>query len=434
MKTGENTEYKIGLLGASFDTGNLGVSALAESSIKVILNKWPNAQVTLIGNGYEPKEHNLLLCGKQLCIKSIPIRFSKNIFLPCHFLKFVFYGLMMKILPGAFLKNALLNRNLYFKSLYELDIAADITGGDSFSDIYGSWRFLNGFFIKWLMIFLGKKLFFLPQTYGPFQKRGTKILAKYILKRSSMIYSRDRESLEYVRHLLNYHNENGKVRYVPDIAFILDSHKPEHIDVGTLLNAKKESSILIGINISGLLFNGGYTNNNMFGLKTSYSSLIFSVIESLLENKSVTILLIPHVFPPADLEIESDPDACKKVYNKLGEKYENRIFVVQGNYNHNEIKYIIGLCDFFIGSRMHSCVAALSQMIPAVGLAYSKKFSGVFESIDMGELVIDLRSQEESGILLSIQEAIIKRETIKSKLLQQIPIAQKAIFNTFSSV
>ena len=37
------------LLGASFSTGNLGVSALAWSSIKIIRARWPDARIVLVG-------------------------------------------------------------------------------------------------------------------------------------------------------------------------------------------------------------------------------------------------------------------------------------------------------------------------------------------------------------------------------------------------
>jgi hypothetical protein len=167
----ENTELKIGLLGASFDTGNLGVSALAESSIKIILNKWPNAKIYLLGSGYEYSEFNLNMADRSIDIKNIPVRFSKNIFLPYHFIKFVINGLIIKILPGKSLKSNWAKRNQYFNTLYEMDLAVDITGGDSFSDIYGLRRFIFGFLQKWLIIFLGKKLVFLQQTYGPLIKR-----------------------------------------------------------------------------------------------------------------------------------------------------------------------------------------------------------------------------------------------------------------------
>ena len=78
----ENKNIKIGLLGASFNTGKLGVSALADSSIKVILNRWPNAEVVLLGSGYAPDQRELFFMGRGISIRTLPIRFSKNIFLP----------------------------------------------------------------------------------------------------------------------------------------------------------------------------------------------------------------------------------------------------------------------------------------------------------------------------------------------------------------
>lgn len=430
MKISENSELKIGLLGASFDTGNLGVSALAESSIKIIFHKWPNARVTLVGSGYTPKEHSLFLSDKQVCIKTVLIRFSKNILLPYHFLWFTLYGLIVKILPGASLKNSLVNRNQYFKTLYEMDLAVDITGGDSFSDIYGMRRFILSFLNKWLIIFLGKKLVFLPQTYGPFKKNITRILAKYILRCASIIYARDKESLEYVKNLLQNNKENGKVRFTPDVAFILDPREPEHLDIGSLSTIRKNNSILIGINISGLLFRGGYTKTNMFELRTNYAQVVPEIIESLLKDQRTLILLIPHVFPLPEFEFISDLNACMKVYEQLSQQYRDRVFLARGQYNHNEIKYIIGMCDFFIGSRMHSCIAAMSQYIPAVGIAYSKKFNGVFESIGMAEYVADARILSKKQILNIIESALRRMDKTRKHLERIIPGVKDEILNS----
>ena len=47
------------------------------------------------------------------------------------------------------------------------------------------------------------------------------------------------------------------------------------------------------------------------------------------------------------------------------------------------MKYLIGQCDFFVGSRMHSCIAAVSQCVPAVSIAYSDKFIGVMATLGL---------------------------------------------------
>jgi len=424
---------KVSVLGASFDTGNLGVSALAESSIKIILNKWPSAEIILLGSGYEPHQHRLSIAGKEIYVRTLPIRFCRNIFLPYHFLRLMFYGLLVKILPMSQLKDTLVSHNPYFRLFYETDLVADITGGDSFSDIYGFRRFFLGFLRKWLVIFLGKKLIMLPQTYGPFKRNIAKAMAKYILKRADTIYSRDRDGSEYVKNLLGSNTQNGKVQFVPDVAFVLDSRKPTDFDASPLSQIS-ENTTVVGVNISGLLFNGGYTQDNMFGLKTDYRTLIPAVIRMLLENKDVVVLLVPHVFPATGYEVESDPNVCLKVYQQLREKYPGRIFLVEGKYDQGEMKHIIGLCDFFIGSRMHSCIAALSQGIPAIGLAYSKKFEGVFRSVNAEHFVIDMRSRDHDEILKAIAEAYEDRLAAAKQLAEIVPMIREEVLKLFADI
>jgi polysaccharide pyruvyl transferase WcaK-like protein len=90
------------------------------------------------------------------------------------------------------------------------------------------------------------------------------------------------------------------------------------------------------------------------------------------------------------------------------------------------------MCDFFIGSRMHACIAALSQCIPTVGIAYSKKFSGVFESIQVGHLVADPRIINEKKILEIIENAFDDRQNIKEGLQKMIPQVKKQILSIFA--
>jgi len=429
----EKKDVKVGLLGACFETGNMGVSALAESSIKLILNRWPDAQVTLVGSTVEPQEHRLLLMGKELSVKTLPIRFSKNLRLPTHFFWYAFYGFLAKLMPRSWFKKKLAHRNPYFETLYEMNIVLDITGGDSFSDIYGMKRFFLGFLQKWLMLFLGKQFILLPQTYGPFKKKLPRRMARHILKRAGAVYSRDRQGLDYTKNLLNIHTENGKLRFAPDVAFVLDPREPQTMDIGSLSDVRTKDSVVVGLNISGLLFSGGYTRDNMFGLQTDYQGIIESVVDYLMTDDRTLVLLVPHVFRP-DWPEEDDPRACQQMYAKLKEKYCGRIFLTQGTYNQNEIKYVIGICNFFIGSRMHSCIAALSQSIPAVGIAYSKKFKGVFDSVGLEHCVAEVYQCDKDELLSIVKKAFENRDQIRTQLNNILPDVKANILNMFETV
>jgi polysaccharide pyruvyl transferase WcaK-like protein len=372
--------------------------------------------------------------GKQICVKTLPTRFSKNLLLPYHFLWLALCALIIKMLRSSQLRSAIVEHYSYFKTLYETDLVADITGGDSFSDIYGFRRFLLGFLRKWLVIFLGKKFILLPQTYGPFKSSMVKAMAKYILNRASIIYSRDQEGVEYVRQLIVTSNgSSNKLRFAPDVAFVLDSRAPKHVNTDPPLATQAKELILVGFNINGLLFNGGYTRDNMFGLKVDYSDLVYGIIELFMKYDKLVLLLVPHVFSPHGT-VESDPDACTQVYKTAAIKYPGRIVLTKGYYDQSEIKHIIGMCDFFIGSRMHACIAALSQCIPAVGLAYSKKFYGVFESIGAEKFVIDMRVHSSDEILSALSEAFGERHASAEYLKSVMPQIQQQVLTLFKDI
>lgn len=438
MTKKNNKQIKIGLMGASFHSTNMGVSALASASIKCILNRWPNAEVVLLGSGRIPGEHNLTIDNKRISIKIMPIRFSKNIFLCNHYLVLFCCALLFKVFRWDKFKRFCARRNTTLDCIIQMDIVVDITGGDSFSDIYGLRRFVFIFLKKLLPILFDKKSIMLPQTYGPFQSSLARIMARYILRNTDMIFSRDQEGANYVSSLLPDPMTKDKVCVVPDVAFVLDSQKPEEMNIGSLPDVRTDKSVVVGLNVSGLLYYGGYTRNNMFGLREDYGRIICRIINFLMAKKDVIVLLVPHVFPPVESAeigvVENDVAACLDVYKKFSAKYLARIFMVRGTYDQSEIKYIIGLCDFFLGSRMHSCIAALSQIIPTIGLSYSKKFSGVFGSVEVADQVMDLRAQNMEAISDYIERSFKERDQIAYKLSSSVPNAQKRVLSFLNQI
>ncbi|HEX2956874.1 MAG TPA: polysaccharide pyruvyl transferase family protein, partial [Chitinispirillaceae bacterium] len=162
---------------------------------------------------------------------------------------------------------------------------------------------------------------------------------------------------------------------------------------------------------------GGYTKNNMFGLKIEYHLLVEKCLEWIIEQAGMTAILIPHVYGSR----ESDLSACRLVYNKMKERYGDHLHLIDKEFNQHEIKYHIGQMDIFIGSRMHACIAALSQCVPVAGIAYSPKFLGVFKSIGMEELVIDVT---KPGTIETVTESLAnileKRDEIRFRLKKEI--------------
>ena len=83
---------------------------------------------------------------------------------------------------------------------------------------------------------------------------------------------------------------------------------------------------------------------------------------------------------------------------------------------------------------MHACIAALSQNIPTVAIAYSKKFKGFMDSIGVGNLVADPREMEEQEILSVVNRAYAERDNIRNHLERTMPGVRKHVLNLFAEI
>lgn len=430
MKT-STTSPNLWLLGATFETANMGVNALAESSLKCIFTHWPDAHVTLRAQ-YHEETQTITLLGREFTIHRIGLRLNRNVFRSNHLYKLLFQALLLKIFPFGWLRRRLEAWNPYLKQLLDTDLALDITAGDSFSDIYGTRKFILNALPKLLFLWCGTKLILLPQTYGPFYSPFAQRFARYLLARATVIYSRDRQSIEDIKTLLGTRANLKILKFVPDVAFTLDAEKPEIPLILQLAQLKSQGHTVIGLNVSGLVYNGGLEAQQRFGIRDDYRVLMEKLVQHFLATPNHVLVLVSHVF--SEKTAESDPLACQSLYEKLKNHYPDRLLLLQETLNHRQVKYLIGQCDFFLGTRMHACIAALSQNVPAVGLAYSQKFKGVFDSVGLGDAVIDLRSNCNEEVSKQLQEVFDRRYEVAERLRSRIPGIQKEVIELFEGM
>ena len=422
-----NTRITVGLLGAALDTGNLGVNALAVSSVKVVRKCFPDSKIFLVGSSKIKKKYKVPVGEQYVEVESLPIRISPRPFVKSHWLTLYLLIHLKKMFKFQGVKKILERVSPAYKDLSSIDIFLDITGGDSFSDIYGLSRFLLAFTIKKIVLLMDKPFVMLPQTYGPFKRTITRKLAHNILIKSAAIYSRDKAGIIDVSVILKGNNREVKVAFCPDVAFVLDPVEIQNICLDKILEAKDQGYTVIGLNVSGLLYSGGYSRDNMFGLSFHYPELVDRLIEKIFSIPKTKIVLVPHVISYNDEDIESDFGASLKIIEKYGNEDGRLLLCKEKNLDQSQTKYIISKCDFFMGSRMHATIAALSQGIPAVGLAYSNKFIGVFESVGVGELVLDLRKMDIENVLAGIEELYSKSNIFRDKLIISVPRVQDQI-------
>jgi colanic acid/amylovoran biosynthesis protein WcaK/AmsJ len=429
--TGKKTT--ICLLGASFGTNNMGVNALTAGTLKAFFERYSGGELFLFDYGKQKTTYTFRIGEKSMPVPLVNIRFSKKIYLKNNIAYLIALALLVRCIPFRRMQLKVISRNPWLKGMAEADIVASMAGGDSFSDLYGMRRLLYVSLPQLLALALGKRLVLLPQTIGPFKGSLAKVIAKIILQKAGVVYSRDHAGLEEARLLIGAGYSDERVRFCYDVGFVVDPVKPRSMDLDGFPGRAGRDHPVVGLNVSGLLFMGGYTKRNMFGLKGDYRKLVYDIIEHLIAQKGATVLLVPHVFGAKE-DTESDAAVCEVLYADLKQRYPERLYLARGRYDQGEIKYIIGLCDLFIGSRMHACIAALSQNIPAVAIAYSRKFTGVLQTIDAEFSVADPRELENEAVLAVIDRVYEQRTAVRQQLERTMPAVKTAVLELFPQI
>lgn len=368
-------DLNIVLMGLDFNSRNLGCSALGYSFLQVLedVANTKNIKLNLVSVNYANAEYH----GKLVNMIDLPIHIKQKQF-----------------------------RQRFSKAVSDADLVFDFTGGDSFTDIYGLSRFIRESAFKQFVISKGKNLIFGPQTIGPFNKKISKLWAKSLVRKSKVVFTRDQISQEYCE------SEFGILpRLTTDIAFML---QPDYSGIPILTAEKK-----VGINVSGLLWHGGYTGQNELGLTINYQQLIKKYIEFLID-KGWDIWLIPHVLP----EDEGAPENDYTPMAALKEEYP-QINLATKFKTPMEAKAFISKMDLFVGSRMHATIGAFSMKVPTISIAYSRKFQGLYNGVDYPYVIDAKKANNEQALNLLIEWTQKKDQLGKNVLNSLVSVEKK---------
>ena len=291
----------------------------------------------------------------------------------------------------------ILDPRMYWRMVRASDIVIDIGAGDSFADIYGPDRLRRMFAMKFIAHLARRPLVVAPQTVGPFTKRLSRVLARLTLKASAVVASRDRLSTDAARALGAAH-----VIEASDVALRLPYDAPGPRAAGN-------GPVKVGINVSGLLMNGGYSRRNMFGLTLDYPALMQDLIGAFAAHPDgCEVHLVPHVITKRG-GIEDDVQPSLDLASRFAGVKVAPAFATPSQAK----SYIAGL-DFFAGARMHACIAAFSSGVPVVPMAYSRKFAGLFGTLGYHRTV-DCTTETQDAILAKIMAAYADRATLAAE-------------------
>lgn len=398
----------ISLLGAAPDTGNLGVSALSRAVAFAIRERIPDVDLCIFDNGRGLRRDNFSAGAGEWSVRMCGLTNSRRFYRR----ESLAHMRLSQLFPG------LLNPGV--RAIAQSHAVLDISGGDSFTDLYGPRRFELICKPKQIALREKKPLILLPQTYGPFRDKKSRILAADIVRRCHTAWARDTHSFDILVDLLGSDFDHQRHRCGVDVAFLLPTMKPKTIEqpLQQWLDAAGEE--VIGLNISGLIYNGGREAAQHYGIRANYAQAVQQLLERILKQSDVNILLVPHVLVSPQ-ECESDLRACRQLLARLGPEACGRVRALEGDYNEMEIKWVIAHMQWFCGTRMHSTIAALSSGVPCAAIAYSDKTLGVFASCGQQAQVFDPRELDTTDLVDCVYQSFQQRALLKAPLQQTLP-------------
>lgn len=272
--------------------------------------------------------------------------------------------------------------------LADFDLVWDTRSGDSFADIYGLGRLGVMSRIHAYARQAGTRVLMAPQTIGPFGTRRGRRLARRTVKKSALVFARDPRSADAAA-ALGYPVDAT----VTDLVFGID--QPALVAAHDVM-----------LNVSGLLWNpNSHTENEL------YRRAVRTVITELV-SAGRRVTLMPHVIDSRNQD--NDVPVSIALAAEFGDAVDHYVPV-----DLDDVRSAIASSQLLIGARMHACLNALSTGVPAVAMAYSRKFEPLMKTIEWPHVVALGGNDVAAEVLAIVDDENLAERARRSQQLGQ---------------
>lgn len=294
---------------------------------------------------------------------------------------------------------------------------AIIVKGGGFIHSYGE---ITSTYLMWYFLFylrlalkLKKKVVFLPNSFGPFKGFLVKYQIKKVLKKVDLIYAREGISAKSLSELLE-----KEIKIQNDLGFYLKNEEnktcEEILKKYNLLNQK-----IIGLTVRPWRFPGQENANHLY---RNYLQSIRDLVSHALMNEDYKIVLCNQSLGPN--AHEDDRNAIREVMTFF--KNNKRVIWIDENLPCDTLKALYSHFYFFIGTRFHSVIFALTSAVPSIAIGYGgNKAQGIMGDFDLNEYVVQIEKINSEKLIEMFDHAIENYDAIKDSLTNPMNLLQE---------
>ncbi len=275
---------------------------------------------------------------------------------------------------------------------------------------YLMWYFL--FYVR-LAKALGKKVVFLPNSYGPFIGLTVKRQVRSVFNKLDLVYARENVSAKSLGQLLE---KNIPVEM--DLGFFLEKGSQEEaLKILHKYNLSSDDKI-VGITIRPWRFPG---LSNPEALYKKYIDSVAKLTKHLL-SKGYKVALCNQSLGPNSHE--DDRNAIRDLLNIVQDP--NMIWIDE-NLSCDVLKAVYSNFYFFVGTRFHSIIFSLTSLVPSIAIGYGgNKALGIMGDFNLDDYVVQIQDVQPDLLLKMFDKAISEYDQIKSKLDQSMRLVTES--------
>lgn len=290
-----------------------------------------------------------------------------------------------------------------------IDMIIDISGYTFSSNFWWISNLLAAYRAKRARIYK-VPIYYMPQSYGPFEWTGisgkiTDICIRKWLPYAKVLYAREKEGARLLRERYGFSN----VVLSDDLVLI-----NKGIDLNNIYKSIppvnfpdiRPNSVAVLPNVRNYKY--GNTENLMQAYQT--------IIEILLA-KNRTVYLIRHS--------TEDLDFCRAI-KALYETNSNVVFLAD-DFSCWEYEMLIDRFDYLVASRYHAIIHAYRRHVPCIVLGWATKYKELLRKFEQENYAVDVRERIESealaDIVMQMEKEYIRNAKKIAAILNQLQSA-----------
>jgi polysaccharide pyruvyl transferase WcaK-like protein len=267
-------------------------------------------------------------------------------------------------------------------------LAADLVVLAGGGYIFSSSRRINASLIHslaivWLVLLTRKRVVMMPQSIGPMRGRFDRWMVKKTLARVHPLVVREKSGLAELTEFV----DPGDIRVCPDISLFgwstpVDVHR-HHAD---------------GRRIGVAVMDWTWARDAGQSELDRYCSELAALIVDMGRASVDVVLLAGSRLPDVG---QDDKVVAREISHLVTLRGGDEPEILDVSDPESFQSHVAKL-DVVVGTRLHSCLLALSRGVPAIGLGYQPKTRGSYELLGINELLHDVESFTAAGLARQI--------------------------------